>query len=167
MYFLSKHLFHESVFLSPLVFLTSVILLRCYDLWACVTKFWLLSWVCFFSAITSAFQLFIGKLCLQFSGLRMRKFAWNRFPIKNLLIDSLLTPIVESAYLKGHQAVAKTLHWKCDNDHLLVWVFYVIFNVLITDTVLLLRVVFHATSFCKSNLLFLWHIPANFRRKYL
>jgi len=32
------------------------------------------------------------------SGLRMRNFTWNRFPIKNLLIDSLLTPIVESTY---------------------------------------------------------------------
>ena len=39
------------------------------------------------------------KLCLQFSGLRMRNFTWNRFPIKSLLIDSLFTPIVESAYL--------------------------------------------------------------------
>ena len=29
----------------------------------------------------------------------MRNFTWNRFPIKNLLIDSLLTPIVESTYL--------------------------------------------------------------------
>jgi len=29
----------------------------------------------------------------------MRNFKWNRFPIKNLLIDSLLTPIVESPYL--------------------------------------------------------------------
>jgi len=28
-----------------------------------------------------------------------RIFTWNRFPIKNLLIDSLLTPIVESTYL--------------------------------------------------------------------
>ena len=28
----------------------------------------------------------------------MRNFTWNRFPIKNLLIDSLLTPIVESTY---------------------------------------------------------------------
>jgi len=36
---------------------------------------------------------------LQFSGLRMRNFTWNRFPIKNLLIDSLLTPFVESTYL--------------------------------------------------------------------
>jgi len=44
-------------------------------------------------------QLFTRKLCLQFSGLRMRNFTWNRFPIKNLLIDSLLTPIVESTYL--------------------------------------------------------------------
>ena len=47
-------------------------------------------WVCFFSAVTSAFQLFTRKLCLQFSGLRMRNFTWNRFPINNLLIDSLL-----------------------------------------------------------------------------
>jgi len=29
----------------------------------------------------------------------MRNFTWNRFPIKNLLIDSLLTHIVESIYL--------------------------------------------------------------------
>jgi len=29
----------------------------------------------------------------------MRNFTWNRFPIKNLLINSLLTPIVESTYL--------------------------------------------------------------------
>jgi len=29
----------------------------------------------------------------------MRNFTWNRFPIKNLLIDSLLTLIVESTYL--------------------------------------------------------------------
>jgi len=49
--------------------------------------------------LTSAFQLFTSKLCLQFSGLRMRNFTWNRFPIKNLLIDSLLPPIVESTLL--------------------------------------------------------------------
>jgi len=30
----------------------------------------------------------------------MRNFTWYRFPIKNLLIDSLLTSIVESTYLK-------------------------------------------------------------------
>jgi len=53
----------------------------------------------FFSSVTSAFQLFTRKLCLQFSGLRMRNFTWNRSPIKNLLIASLLTPIVESTYL--------------------------------------------------------------------
>ena len=29
----------------------------------------------------------------------MRNFTWNRFPIKNLLIDSLLTSIVENTYL--------------------------------------------------------------------
>ena len=28
----------------------------------------------------------------------MRNFTWNRFPIKNLLIDSLLTPIVENTH---------------------------------------------------------------------
>ena len=105
--YLSKSLFHfwvntyfmSQFFLSPLVFFTSVSLLRCYDSWACVTKFWLWSWVCFFSAVTSAFQLLTRKLCLQFSGLRMCNFTWNWFPIKNLLIDSLLTPIVESTYL--------------------------------------------------------------------
>jgi len=53
----------------------------------------------FFSAVTSAFQLFTCKLCLQFSGPRMRNFTWNRFPIKNLLIDSLLTPIAWNTYL--------------------------------------------------------------------
>ena len=37
-----------------------------------------LEFVVFFSAITSAFQLFTCKLCLQFSGLRMRNFMWNR-----------------------------------------------------------------------------------------
>jgi len=55
----------------------------------------------FFSAVTSAFQVFTRKLCLQFSGLRMRNFTWNRFPIENLLIDSLHTPIVESTYLNS------------------------------------------------------------------
>ena len=41
------------------------------------------------------------KLCIlsPYSNRRMRNFTWNRFPIKNLLIDSLLTPIVESTYL--------------------------------------------------------------------
>ena len=47
--------FMSQFFLSPLLFLTSVSLLRCYDLWACVTKFWLQSSVCFLSAVTSAF----------------------------------------------------------------------------------------------------------------
>jgi len=37
----------------------------------------------FFSSVTSAFQLFTRKLCLQFSGLRMRNLTWNRFSIKN------------------------------------------------------------------------------------
>jgi len=38
----------------------------------------------------------------------MRNFTWNRFPIKNLLIDSLLTPIVESKYLNCRAV------WSCD-----------------------------------------------------
>jgi len=37
----------------------------------------------FFSAVNSAFQLCTRKFCLQFSGLRMRNFTWNRFPTKN------------------------------------------------------------------------------------
>ena len=49
-----------------------------------------------FTSLTLAFQLFTRKLCLQISGLKMRSFTWNQFPIKNLPIDSLLTPIVES-----------------------------------------------------------------------
>jgi len=41
--------FHShSFFLSQLVFLASVSVLSCHDFWACVTKFWLYSWVCFF-----------------------------------------------------------------------------------------------------------------------
>jgi len=62
----------------------------------------------FFSAVTSAFRLFTYKLCLQFSGLRMRNFTWHRFPIKNLLIDSLLTPIVESTCFTG---VSDAVRW--------------------------------------------------------
>jgi len=54
----------------------------------------------FFSVVTSPFQLFTCKLCLTFSRLRMRYYPWNRFPIKTLLIDSLLTLIVESTYFK-------------------------------------------------------------------
>jgi len=46
-----------------------------------------------FSALTLAFQLFTRMLCLQMSGLS------SRFPNTNLLIDPLLTPIVESTYL--------------------------------------------------------------------
>jgi len=63
----------------------------------------------FFSAVTSAFQLFTRKLCLQFSGLRMRNLTWNRFPIKHLLLDSLLTPIVESTYLNHSRVVFNKL----------------------------------------------------------
>ena len=46
----------------------------------------------FFSAVTSAFQLFTRKLCLQFSGLRMRNLTWNRFPIKNFWSIPCLHP---------------------------------------------------------------------------
>jgi len=44
----------------------------------------------------------------------MRNFTWNRFPIKNLLIDSLLTPIVESTYL---QIDCVTLRWSWWSSH--------------------------------------------------
>ena len=70
----------------------------------------------FFSAVTSAFQLFTRKLYLQFSGLRMRNFTWNRFPVKNLLIDSLLTPIVESTYFNrddSSKVYRNTSAFKC------------------------------------------------------
>jgi len=63
-------------------------------------KFFIVVLSLFFSAVISAFQLFTRKLFLQFSGLRMCNFTWNWFPIKNLLIDSLLTPIVESTYFR-------------------------------------------------------------------
>jgi len=52
-----------------------------------------------FSALTLVFQLFTCKLYLQIARLRMRNFTLNRFPIKILLIDSLLIPIVESTCL--------------------------------------------------------------------
>ena len=39
----------------------------------------------------------------------MRNFTWNRFPVKNLQIDSLLTPIVESTYLKRVNFISNTL----------------------------------------------------------
>jgi len=42
----------------------------------------------------------------------MRSFTWNRFPIKNLLIDSLLTPIVESTYLNIPRAVVLKPFWR-------------------------------------------------------
>ena len=37
----------------------------------------------------------------------MRNIKWNRFPIKNLLIDSLHTPIVESTYLECLYAISR------------------------------------------------------------
>ena len=96
---MSKHLFHESVFFVATSILDVSQFVKmlwfmslCYEILIVVLSF-------FFSAVTSAFQLFTCKLCLRFSGLRMRNFTWNRFPIKNLLIDFLLLPIVESTYL--------------------------------------------------------------------
>jgi len=59
--------------------------------------YWRLSW-----------QNSFGQF-LQNSALRMRNFMWNRFPIKNLLIDSLLTPIVETTYLNSVKGVLSTL----------------------------------------------------------
>ena len=73
---MSKHLFHESVFFvatsSQFVGIFWFMSLY-YDILIVVLSL-------FFSAVTSAFQLFTYKLCLQFSGLRMRNFTWNRFP---------------------------------------------------------------------------------------
>ena len=67
-------------------------------LWIAFPPLWVL--LCFFSAVTSAFQLFTCKRCLQFSGLRMRNFTWNRgCVILREIVKSLLTPIVESTYL--------------------------------------------------------------------
>jgi len=63
----------------------------------------------FVSAVTSDFQVFTYKLCLQFSGLRMRNFTWNRFPIKNLLIESFLSPIMESTYLNSDMCKFESL----------------------------------------------------------
>ena len=79
---MSKQLFHESVFFVA----TSIL-----DISQFVKMLWFMSLYyeisivvlsLFFSAVASAFQLFTCKLCLQFSGLRMRNFMWNRFPIK-------------------------------------------------------------------------------------
>jgi len=55
--------------------------------------------LCFFICCYFSLLIFTRKLCLQFLGLRMRNFTWNRFPIKNLLIDSLLIPIVVNTHL--------------------------------------------------------------------
>ena len=49
--------------------------------------------------IGNRFHVKLRILSPYSKGLRMRNFTWTRFPIKNLLIDSLLTPIVESTYL--------------------------------------------------------------------
>ena len=45
------------------------------------------------SAFTLVFQHITRKLWVQISGLRMRNFTWNWFHNKNLLIDSLFTPL--------------------------------------------------------------------------
>jgi len=65
----------------------------------------------FFSVVTSTLLLFTRKFSLQFSGLRMRNFTWNRFPIKHLLIDSLLTPIVESTNQNASQINVARWHY--------------------------------------------------------
>jgi len=81
-----------SFYLSQHVFLTSVSLVKmfwflslCYDLFISLLN------LCAFSALPLACSPF--KLCLQISGLRMRNFLWNPFPIKNLPTDSLLSPL--------------------------------------------------------------------------
>ena len=40
-----------------------------------------------FSALSLAFQLFTWKHCLQVSGLKMRSFTWNRFPVKKICLS--------------------------------------------------------------------------------
>jgi len=112
--YLSKRLFNfwaNTYFMSQFFFVaTSILDVSQFVkmLWF-MSLFWLQSWVCFFSSVTSAFQCFTCKLCLQFSGLRMCNFTWDRLPIKNLLIDSLLTPIVESTYLNRDMCKLESL----------------------------------------------------------
>jgi len=62
-----------------------------------------------FFALTLAFQvqLFTRTLCLQISRVRMRNFMWNWFPIENLLINSLLTPIMKSTYMCKVESLQK------------------------------------------------------------
>ena len=52
-----------------------------------------------FSALILAFELFTHKLCLEISELRMCNFTSTKFSIRNLPINSLLTPIVKNTYL--------------------------------------------------------------------
>ena len=104
--YLSKHRFNfwvNTYFMSRSFVVTSIL-----DISHFVKMLWFMSLYyeilievlsLFFLCCYFSFQLFTCKLCLQFSGLSMRNFTWNRFSIKNLLIDSLLTPIVESTYL--------------------------------------------------------------------
>ena len=88
---------------------------------------------------------YLNKLCLQFSGLRMHNFMWNRFPIKNLLIDSLLTPIMESTYL--HRDMCASLNHrkktKADGSRLIPWNH--------TETLVLL-----SAQFCVTNSNYKW-----------
>ena len=49
----------------------------------------------------------------------MRNFTWNRFPIKNLLIDSLLTPIVESTYFEICASLNHRKETKADGSRLI------------------------------------------------
>ena len=86
-FFVATSILDVSQFVKMLWFMS-----LCYEIFDCSLEFVFLC--CYFSLST-----FHRKLCLQFSGLRMRNSTWNRFPIKNLLIDSLITPIVEITYL--------------------------------------------------------------------
>jgi len=72
-------------------------------------------------AYTHVMNSVLVKLATNFpkdGRLRMRNFTWNRFPIKNLLIDSLLTPIAESTYVVQISAIStheKFSTWKKHN----------------------------------------------------
>jgi len=82
------------------VFLTWVSLIQMFwFLSLCSDLFHLVLSLFAFSALDFAFQLFTHRLCPQIAGLKMCNFKWNRFPIKHLLFDSLLTSIVATTYL--------------------------------------------------------------------
>jgi len=60
----------------------------------------------FFSAVTSVLQRFTCKLCLQFSGQRMRNFTWNR----NREIDLGTKPRLLLGYRLGNRDVFEVQH---------------------------------------------------------